>query len=153
MKKKSRIFFDEKKFNIFFGILQIATLVKIFKKTHFFKKNDEKNQNFKNSNDRSMKHPMGWVRAKYQLQHSSDGFSKSTPVILPKTFNLLRKSQKSNVNQQKVYMPKKICRKSPDPKKSFWNRNYYSFDCVQIFRAIRAVIQNRRFLMQMPRYN
>ena len=99
--KKSRIFFDEKKFNIFFGILQIATLVKIFKKKHFFKKNDEKNQNFKNSNDRSMKHPMGWVRAKYQLQHSSDGFSKSTPVILPKTFNLLRKSQKSNVNQHR----------------------------------------------------
>ena len=81
LKKKSRIFFDEKKFNIFFGILQIATLVKIFKKKHFFKKNDEKNQNFKNSNDRSMKHPMGWVRAKYQLQRSSDGFSKSTPVI------------------------------------------------------------------------
>ena len=35
-------------------------------------------------------------------------------------------------------MPKKICRKSPDPQKCFWSRNYYSFDCVQIFRAIRA---------------
>ena len=119
LKKKSRIFFDEKKFNIFFGILQIATLVKIFKKTHFFKKNDEKNQNFKNSNDRHMKHPMGWVRAKYQLQRSSDGFSKSTPVILPKTFNLLRKSQKSNVNQQKVYMPKKYVENPPTQKKVF----------------------------------
>ena len=119
LKKKSRIFFDEKKFNIFFGILQIATLVKIFKKKHFFKKNDEKNQNFKNSNDRSMKHPMVWVRAKYQLQRSSDGFSKSTPVILPKTFNLLRKSQKSNVNQQKVYMPKKYVENPPTQKKVF----------------------------------
>ena len=62
---------------------------------------------------------MGWVRAKYQLQWSSDGFSKSTPVILPKTFNLLRKSQKSNVNQQKVYMPKKYVENPPTPQKFF----------------------------------
>ena len=38
----------------------------------------------------------------------------------------------------KNYMPKKIYRKSSDPHKIFWSRNYYSFDCVQIFRAIRA---------------
>ena len=34
-------------------------------------------------------------------------------------------------------MPKKYVENPPTPKKN-WSRNYYSFDCVQIFRAIRA---------------
>ena len=99
--KKISDFFRREKIQYFLRNSSDCNFGENFQKKHFFKKNDEKNQNFKNSNDRHMKHPMGWVRAKYQLQRSSDGFSKSTPVILPKTFNLLRKSQKSNVNQHR----------------------------------------------------
>ena len=99
--KKISDFFRREKIQYFLRNSSDCNFGENFQKKHFFKKNDEKNQNSKNSNDRSMKHPMGWVRAKYQLKRSSDGFSKSTPVILPKTFNLLRKSQKSNVNQHR----------------------------------------------------
>ena len=79
--KKISDFFRREKNQYFLQNSSDCNFGEKFQKTHFFKKNDEKNQNFKNSNDRSMKHPMGWVRAKYQLQRSSDGFSKSTPVI------------------------------------------------------------------------
>ena len=96
--KKISDFFRREKIQYFLRNSSDCNFGENFQKKHFFKKNDEKNQNFKNSFDRSMKHPMCWVRAKYQLQRSSDGFSKSTPVIFWICVNLHWISEISLVN-------------------------------------------------------
>ena len=57
---------------------------------------------------------------------------------IAKKFNKVNIRNRNLRKSDKKCICKKKCRKSPDPPKKNWSRNYYSLVCVQIFRAIRA---------------